>query len=451
VSRGRLRPCSAAAWSNEGGQAIALYVVAMVSLLGMAALAIDVGHFFLASRRMQASSDAVATALANQLQDVRTGKTTLAAAEANATAYGIAAGQKNGATDVTGVSLTFTPKCLTVNGSVPAWCTSSTPNAVTIRQTATVDTTFAKVIGINSGSIGATSTASIFGGKPISAHIVIVFDRTNSMNNACTSGGTKLICARDGIDAFLTGMDPAYDKVGLVAFPPSTGAACSFFPKNTDGPTTDYDAYPNGYVQVALSTDYKASANAALNQSSTLVTDVGCLKAAGTTSTAPAIDAAQALLMANHDPKAQDVIVFFTDGEANYGPCASPNGQGVCSNNGSPYRATPCHQVDTSAAASAAAGTWVYTIAYDPGSVNCWGWKSTGTGTDGQSCAKRNGYQFRCAEVPSITAYDMIKTAASDATKFYETPAPSSLVTIFQNIATDITGTRLVDDNYTGN
>ena len=157
------------------------------------------------------------------------------------------------------------------------------------------------------------------------------------------------------------------------------------------------------------------------------------------------------MLAANHDPKAQDVIVFFTDGEANYGPCLNPNSSQVCSNNNSPYRSTPCHQVDTSAANAAATNsTWVYTIAYDPGSVYCWGWKSSGTGTDGQSCAKKNGYQFRCDEVPAITAYNMIKAAASDPTKFYETPTPGSLTTIFQNIAEDIGGSRLVDDNYTG-
>ena len=446
LSRSRVR-------REEGGQVIAFMAISLVAVIAMAAFVVDVSRFYLAHRQLQASSDAVATAVASQLPDVKAGTTTLAAVEANATTYGAAAGKKNaGSSDLTGVTLTFTPKCLTVNGSVPSWCTASVPNAIVITQAATVNTVFAKVVGINSASISTKSTASMGGGKPLPAHIVIIFDRTGSMNQSCTAGGTKLTCARDGIDSFLAGMDPTVDKVGLVAFPPSNGGnACSFNPKSSDGPTTDYDAYPNGYVQVPLSTDYKTSANSPLNQSSALVTDVGCLKANGTTATAPAIDAAHNLLAANHDPKSQDVIVFFTDGEANYGPCQSPNGQGVCSNNNSPYRSTPCHQVDTSAAAAAAANsTWVYTIAYDPGSVYCWGWKSSGTGTDGQSCAKKNGFQFRCDEVPAITAYNMIRAAASDPSKFYETPTPGSLTTIFQNIAEDIGGSRLIDDNYTG-
>jgi hypothetical protein len=61
----------------------------------------------------------VATALANQLQNVRAGTETLGQAEANAATYGAASNQKNKGTDLTAVALTFTPKCLTVNGSVP--------------------------------------------------------------------------------------------------------------------------------------------------------------------------------------------------------------------------------------------------------------------------------------------------------------------------------------------
>ena len=170
----------------------------------------------------------------------------------------------------------------------------------------------------------------------------------------------------------------------------------------------------------------------------------------GTTATAPAIDKARTTLAANHDPQAQDVIIFFTDGEANYGPCTDNNGDQICENNTSSYRATPCHQAASSAAAATAAGVWVYGIAYDTGSVSCWGWRSTGTGTDGASCAKHNGYQFRCAEQPGITAYSTVQQIASDSTKFYDQPNPGDLTTIFTTIAADLTGTRLVDDNYAG-
>ena len=74
------------------------------------------------------------------------------------------------------------------------------------------------------------------------------------------------------------------------------------------------------------------------------------MKAGGTTAYATAIDKAQAVLAANHDPNAQDAIIFFTDGEATYGPCVdtSPN-DSICDNNASTYRSRPCYQGTQSA------------------------------------------------------------------------------------------------------
>jgi len=269
------------AMREEGGQVIAFMAISLVAVIAMAAFVVDVSRFYLAHRQLQASSDAVATAVASQLPDVKAGTTTLAAVEANATTYGAAAGKKNaGSSDLTGVTLTFTPKCLTVNGSVPSWCTASVPNAIVITQAATVNTVFAKVVGINSASISTKSTASMGGGKPKPAHVMIVIDRTGSMSTSCSAGGSKLTCAKNGVDSFLAGMDPAYDKVGLAVLPPaSTGGGACATPKNSDGAPNDYDVYTNGYVIVPLSTDYKTSATSPLNASSALVSDVNCMKA----------------------------------------------------------------------------------------------------------------------------------------------------------------------------
>jgi hypothetical protein len=356
------------------------------------------------------------------------------------------------------VTLSFTPKCLTVNGTIPAWCnTASTPNAVTVSQSAVVTTVFARVVGINSATVAVTSTAKLGGGKPFPAHVMIVVDRTGSMGSACAAGGTKLTCAKNGVDAFLDGMDPAYDKVGLVVLPPaSNGGACAQ-PKTSDGPPNDYDQFTNGYVVLGLSNDYKSSANSALNQGSTLVNDINCLKAGGTTAYATAIDQAQAVLAANHTSTAQDAIVFFTDGEADYGPCVDSNNDGVCDNNSSNYRSRPCYQATQSAAIAKAAGTWIYTVLYDTSqSTPCTAWKSTGTGTKlgggTGSCNVTKGIQFLvgCNETPAMTAYGTVQTMASDSSKFYYSPNPSSLTSIFQDIADDLGGTRLVDDSYTG-
>ena len=132
-----------------------------------------------------------------------------------------------------------------------------------------------------------------------------------------------------------------------------------------------------------------------LDPSSRLVSTVTCLKAQGTTATAPGIDKAQQVLAANHDPEAQDAIIFLTDGEANYGPCTDSNGD------------QNCEQLVTSTARGRVARP-PRRAGRDGGrdlglrhrlrrdrSVECWGWRSEGTGTDGKSCNKKNGFQFR--------------------------------------------------------
>jgi len=421
---------------DERGQAIVLLAVTLVVLLGISALVIDVGKAYVVKRHLQATVDAAALAGAQSLPDPT-------AATAAAQSYSGSPGMKNEAAKLPGVTTSVTTKCI---GTKPC----SPVNAIVVDATTTTPTIFAKVLGIDSFTIHAKGTAMMSQGQPAPSHIMVVVDRTGSMNNPCNAGGTKMNCLKDGVKAFLSGMDPAYNKVGLIAFPPGTGNPCTFSPKTTDGPTSDYDAHANGYVVVPLSNDYKTSATSPLNTSSALVSTINCLKAGGTTATATAIDVAHATLAANHDANAQDVIIFLTDGESNYGPCTNPNSSGVCSNNSSPYRTTPCHQAITSAHAYDANGTWIYTIAYGASGLVCKGWKSSGTGSDGQSCNKKNGYQFNCNESPSITASTEVGSMASDPSKFFNEPNPGDLTTAFETIAEDLTGPSLVDDDFNG-
>jgi hypothetical protein len=421
---------------NEDGQALVLIAVTLVVLFGISALVLDVGRAYVVKRHLQASADAAALAGAQELPDP-------SAASTYAQNYSGEPSAKNADSHLPPVTTNVTTKCLSKTTCNPV-------NAVVVEESTFVPTLFAKVLGIDGFTIKAKATGLMGQGVPKPAHIIIVFDRTNSMNDPCTAGGSKATCVRNGIKAFLEGMDPKYDDVGLVAFPPGTGNPCTFTPKSTDGPTTDYDAYPNGYLLVPLGHDYRANATAPLNTGSQLVSTVNCLRAQGTTATATAIDRAQQTLTANHNPDAQDVIIFLTDGEANYGPCTDNNHDQVCENNTSPYRSTPCHQAVASADNAAAQGTVLYGIAYNTSGVQCWGWRSSGTGTDGQSCNKKNGYQFRCSESPSMTAASMVQGIASDPGKFFNQPTPSDLTTVFQHIAEDLTGPSLVDDSYTG-
>jgi hypothetical protein len=150
-------------------------------------------------------------------------------------------------------------------------------------------------------------------------------------------------------------------------------------------------------------------------------------------------------LAANHDPKAQDVIIFLTDGESNYGPCTDTNGDQVFA---VPVDTmSPGDRLGTSR--ESRRHLHVHNRLQHLG-PRVQGWKSSGTGSDGQSCNKKNGYQFNCNEVPSITAVTEVASMASDSSQFFNEPSPSDLTTAFETIAEDLVGPRLVDDDYTG-
>ena len=142
----------------------------------------------------------------------------------------------------------------------------------------------------------------------------------------------------------------------------------------------------------------------------------------------------------------------MTDGEANYGACVSPNGSGVCSNNTSPYRTNPCGQAVTSARQASSAGVWVFGIAYDTPGAGCLGWKATGTGIGGATCAQKVGNQFVCPESPAITADAALRAISYDplnpsTPRFYSSPDPGSLTALFKSVAAELTEGRLLDDD----
>ncbi len=302
-------------------------------------------------------------------------------------------------------------------------------NAIVVQQQASVPMFFLKVIGIDSVDIKARSTAAMNGGTPMPLDIMIVLDRTGSMCQPCS----KMTNARDGVLAFLSAMNPQIDKIGLAVFPPATsaGAAC------TSPPTSSYDDPSHPYVVVPLSSDFRTSPTGPLNASSQLVQTTNCLSAGGITSYATALDQAQNELSTTGRSYAQDVIVFFTDGEANYGP--------TYYGNTSSYRTRPCGQAIGSSSAMQSAGTWIYGIVYDTNqSTRCKGWKATPA-----SCAGAPAQAFTCDESPTITAYNAVQQIVADPTRFFYQPIPGDLTTIFERIAVDLSGPRLVDDDVT--
>ena len=269
-------------------------------------------------RQLQASTDAAALAGALDLPDSAQAKLT-------AESYGPEPGKRNPprAND----NAAFEPgypqtKCVTaiVTGCTP---TNGQVNTITVKSTSDVKTIFAKVLGIDSFTVHATATAcSPCSVKPLD--IMIVLDRTGSMCQFSGGGNdpacTDLNNAREGIRTFLRRMNPQFHHVGLAVLPPSTGttrnAQCSPPSTPADG---NYDSPTKSYLMVPLSSDF-ASPPGTLNAGSTLVDRIECQQVGGgRTGYADAIDAAQTELRNNGRPGVQKVIIFLSDGAANYG------------------------------------------------------------------------------------------------------------------------------------
>ncbi len=387
--------------AREDGQAILIVVLFMVVLLGFCALVLDVGHAYLAQRRLQSSVDAAALAGA-------TGLPSLANANQLAASYG--QGGKNTPEWVDGVQMTVTTRCI---ASIPGCVTA---NAVTVKETGSVGTIFGGLLGVPKLNVNATATAcSPCGEKPLD--IMLVLDRTGSMCTKPDGSDDHPACtdmenARNGMKTFLGLMDPTLDHVGLAVLPPApaAGSVCS---------AGSYNNAADPYVIVPLSSDY--SAHGTLDPTSKLVSTIDCVQAGGSTAYANALEAAQAELVKDGRSNTQRVVVLLSDGAANTGPSYYPAN--------SPYRTTPCHQGISSSAKMQNAQTLVYSIGYDVGH---------------DVCRNANG----SLESPSISALQALQGIASSG-NFYNQPDAAQLNTIFASVAADLlAGTsRLVDNN----
>jgi len=364
--------------------------VFMLLLLVTCGVVIDLGHAYRVKRALQASADAAAAAGAGQLPDPMLAVST-------AHTYSAEDGGLNTIDGITGVSVNASADCATG----PKFCNPA--NTVHVTTTANVPTTFLRLIGIDTITETVRARAcSPCGAVPLD--IIIALDRSGSM------GGGKMQSARDGINAFLSTMDPAVDQVGLVVFPPaSAGGAC------VAGAQSNYDVVSNPYLVVPMSTDYGTMVgnSLVLNPASSLVSTVNCVAPGGSTAYANAIDASQTELAARGRAGVQDVIVLLSDGAANTGPGYLPAS--------SSYRTQPCNQAVASAASAKGAGTLVYSIAYDL------------TGSGAEMCQRDGGGN----EAPAISATGALQAIASPG-NYYAQPTADQLTTIFLAISADL-------------
>ena len=433
------------------GQILPLVVLMLVALLGIAAFAIDVGYAYYAKRQLQSATDAAALAGA---QDLPNGTTAIA----TATSYAAA----NTPANLSSFNFTYQVKC-TNTAVVATGCDAAVnPNQLTVSGTASTNTWFAKLFGVNHFDVSAHANAcSPCSSTPVD--IVIAVDRTGSMCQPTGPNGecTDLDNAKDGIRTMLGMMNPPAAQIGMVAFPPvqTTSTSPCAAPYNSLGGNgyDGYDAPDRGYVTDPIASDYKAAG--ALNPSSGLYlhtvdgNNASCIPAGGNTSYSEALRQARAELLANGRPNVPDYIVFLTDGEANIGSVYGPN---TAYPQGNSDDQQPCHTAINLANSYKQQGFTIYSIGYALGSnVNCTAGAFRKKNSQGNwvACTQPTAGCYHYAgptdESPNITSYNTLSQIASPG-DFYNQPNAAQLDTIFAAIATDIGqgSSRLVDDGF---
>ena len=446
---------------DRGGAVAVLVGVLIVVLAAFSAIVVDLGYLFYAQRSLQASTDAAALAGAQNI-NVGSGGTAIS----TAIAYSGVAGSKNANANLTVTMASGYPRLKCLNSTGVSCSGPDSANAIVVVEQATVPLYFAKVLGINSWQISATATASGRGGQPQQLNVMIILDTTASMNSSDTScsisGATRLTCAEAGIETLLKGLWPCpqylsscgavtngnvanpVDEVGLIVFPGLTNSSQAQYDYDcASSPQPAIASYANSpiYQIIPLSSDYRTSDTATtLNTASHLAKAVGAggtgcaqgLSAVGGVGTfyADAITAAQTALTGSGRPHAQNVIILLSDGDANASASNMPSAE----------KNNQCHEAITAAATAAAAGTWVYSIAY-------------GASTSASSSCSTDS--------PAISACSTMQQIASDSTKFFsDTTGGTSTCTsaahsisdlnqIFQYIGIDTSAARLVPDNTT--
>jgi hypothetical protein len=232
-------------FEDECGQVLPFAAVVFVVLLGMAGLAIDVGHVFYCNRTLQGYTDAAALAGAGSMRTA----TTSAAVIAASTSFSAAPGSVNARASLPNVTMvTGFPalKCLTTLQSQGIACVGAIPyNALQVREQAVVPMYFAALFGLNNMTVTASATAASRGGAATPYNVAILVDTTLSMlfpDADC--GSTQIACAMNGIQVLLKNLSPcaaslakctikngvaasSVDRVALFTFPNVSSATAA--------------------------------------------------------------------------------------------------------------------------------------------------------------------------------------------------------------------------------
>jgi Flp pilus assembly protein TadG len=176
---------------NERGQALVLTVLALVALLGMAALVLDVGAWFHQKRQLQATADAAALAGAQLLPDDPGGAQAQAVAYGNKNEGGVAAAN------------------VTISSS------NSANDTIGVHAKKSNDGVFSRVLGVVSVDIAASAKARV--GAPQQALNVapMVVSCAHPLIQNCNGGNTPQFKVPTTLDFDPMGAPGAFGMLNL--------------------------------------------------------------------------------------------------------------------------------------------------------------------------------------------------------------------------------------------
>ncbi|HET8525257.1 MAG TPA: TadE/TadG family type IV pilus assembly protein [Actinomycetota bacterium] len=244
-------------------------------------------------------------------------------------------------------------------------------NSIQLRASGTVQYWFAPILGFDSGNtdtVRATACRGNCGQVAAKLDVVFVIDRTGSMSAADIANVKDAIVDTSLTeDSVLEFYDPTSVWIGLVALPYQSPANPCAVDLRQDYPA-QVPANQSKWQVVGLSNDYRQS-NGPINASSTLVQRIQCLQRAPDnalsyppsngsgqhTNHGDPLAAAQELLTTTGRSDAENVIVFFADGQAN-----QPTSTGH-----------PCQYANDAATIAKLAGTAIFSLGYGVDDTKC--------------------------------------------------------------------------------
>jgi hypothetical protein len=396
-------------WRQEFGQGLVLGTLAMIVILGFAALVLDVGLFLHEKRELQKAVDAAALAAARELPD------SWAQAEADAGEW-LEKNDVDGTDgDTVDISFTCTSEyAIACDPAADRWDT------IVVHAERNVPLNFAPLLGLDDITVSATAAGcqGLCGATPFrSLDVMMVLDRTLSMSHS------DLQNAKDGALAVLQVFDADWQQVGLAAIPSGKKSDPCGYPSNIG-----WDASHPDWVLVGLSDDFQ-NPDGSLNWGSDLVDTIDCLRqpsgAYAQTNLGDPLAAAVEELVDNGRPDAPQGIIFLSDGAANRPDDGSTGGWfgSICGPE--PDAMKPCEYALQKAEEAKAQGIEIYTIGY---------------GVAGERCeCDRGGVWY------NRPASDLLKEMATDEYHYYEEPRGDDLTPVFETIGWRlVSGIRLV-------